>query len=78
MLLWAGAYKMTAPGADGITPLVSHSPVISYSRHDECGSRGEVHEPLGPVPFQGGHIPRGILLPDQLFREKGHPGKHSE
>ncbi len=30
MLLWAGAYKMTAPGADGITPLVSHSPLISW------------------------------------------------
>jgi uncharacterized membrane protein YkgB len=30
MLLWAGAYKMTTPGADGITPLVSHSPLISW------------------------------------------------
>jgi uncharacterized membrane protein YkgB len=30
MLLWAGAYKMTMPGADGITPLVSHSPLISW------------------------------------------------
>jgi uncharacterized membrane protein YkgB len=30
MLLWAGAYKMTVPGADGITPLVSHSPLISW------------------------------------------------
>src|SRR5580692_3455674 len=30
MLLWAGAYKMTAPGADGITPLVSNSPLISW------------------------------------------------
>jgi len=30
MLLWAGAYKMTAPGADGIIPLVSHSPLISW------------------------------------------------
>lgn len=28
MLLWAGAYKMTAPGAEGIAPLVSHSPLI--------------------------------------------------
>jgi uncharacterized membrane protein YkgB len=28
MLLWAGAYKMTAPGAEGIVPLVSHSPLI--------------------------------------------------
>lgn len=28
MLLWAGAYKMTTPGADGITPLVTHSPLI--------------------------------------------------
>jgi hypothetical protein len=25
MLLWAGAYKMTAPGAEGIIPLVSNS-----------------------------------------------------
>jgi uncharacterized membrane protein YkgB len=24
MLLWAGAYKMTAPGAEGIIPLVSN------------------------------------------------------
>jgi len=30
MLLWAGAYKMTVPGADGIVPLVSHSPLISW------------------------------------------------
>jgi len=30
MLLWAGAYKMTAPGADGIMPLVSHSPLIGW------------------------------------------------
>jgi uncharacterized membrane protein YkgB len=28
MLLWAGAFKMTAPGAEGIVPLVSHSPLI--------------------------------------------------
>ena len=28
MLLWAGAYKMTAPGAEGITPLVTNSPLI--------------------------------------------------
>jgi reactive chlorine resistance protein C len=30
MLLWAGTYKMTAPGAEGIIPLVSHSPLISW------------------------------------------------
>jgi uncharacterized membrane protein YkgB len=30
MLLWAGAYKMTAPGAEGIVPLVSHNPLISW------------------------------------------------
>ena len=28
MLLWAGSYKMTAPGAEGIIPFVSHSPLI--------------------------------------------------
>ncbi|HEX4164264.1 MAG TPA: DUF417 family protein, partial [Bryobacteraceae bacterium] len=28
MLLWAGSYKMTAPGAEGIVPLVSNSPLI--------------------------------------------------
>jgi uncharacterized membrane protein YkgB len=28
MLLWAGSYKMTAPGAEGIAPLVLHSPLI--------------------------------------------------
>lgn len=28
MLLWAGAFKMTAPGAEAITPLVTHSPLI--------------------------------------------------
>jgi uncharacterized membrane protein YkgB len=28
MLLWAGSYKMTRPGAEGIVPLVSHSPLI--------------------------------------------------
>lgn len=30
MLLWAGSYKMTAPGAEGIIPLVIHSPLISW------------------------------------------------
>ena len=30
MLLWAGAYKMTAPGAEGIVPLVSNSPLIGW------------------------------------------------
>ena len=30
MLLWAGSYKMTAPGAEGIFPLVSNSPLISW------------------------------------------------
>jgi uncharacterized membrane protein YkgB len=28
MLLWAGSYKMTARGAEGIVPLVSNSPLI--------------------------------------------------
>jgi uncharacterized membrane protein YkgB len=27
MLLWAGSYKMTAPGAEGLIPLVSNSPL---------------------------------------------------
>src|ERR1700748_3232894 len=30
MLLWAGSYKMTAPGAEGIIPLVSNSFLISW------------------------------------------------
>jgi uncharacterized membrane protein YkgB len=30
MLLWAGSFKMTAPGAEGIVPLVSNSPLISW------------------------------------------------
>jgi uncharacterized membrane protein YkgB len=30
MLLWAGLYKMTAPGAEGIIPLVTNSPLISW------------------------------------------------
>ena len=30
MLLWAGAYKLTDPGAEGIVPLVSNSPLISW------------------------------------------------
>jgi len=30
MLLWAGSYKMTAPGAEGIIPLVSNSPLIGW------------------------------------------------
>jgi Chorismate mutase type II len=57
MLLWAGSYKMTAPGAEGIVPLVPH----------------EVYELFGPVPFQGCHISRGVLLPDQLFRPTSYP-----
>ena len=28
MLFWAGSFKMTAPGAEGIIPLVSNSPLI--------------------------------------------------
>jgi uncharacterized membrane protein YkgB len=28
MLLWAGSFKMTAPGAEGIIPLVTNSPLI--------------------------------------------------
>ena len=28
MLLWAGSYKMTRPGAEGIIPLVANSPLI--------------------------------------------------
>jgi reactive chlorine resistance protein C len=27
MLLWAGAFKLTAPGAEGITPLLANSPL---------------------------------------------------
>ena len=30
MLLWAGRFKMTSLGAEGITPLVVHSPLISW------------------------------------------------
>ncbi|HEY4358225.1 MAG TPA: DUF417 family protein [Acidobacteriaceae bacterium] len=30
MLLWAGSFKLTAPGAEGIIPLVSNSPLISW------------------------------------------------
>lgn len=30
MLLWAGAYKMTVPGAEGIVPLVTNNPLISW------------------------------------------------
>ena len=30
MLLWAGSYKMTNPGAEGIVPLVANSPLISW------------------------------------------------
>jgi len=30
MLFWAGSFKMTATGAEGIVPLVSNSPLISW------------------------------------------------
>ena len=30
MLFWAGAFKMTAAGAEGIIPLVSNSPLIAW------------------------------------------------
>ena len=30
MLFWAGAFKLTAPGAEVIVPLVSNSPFISW------------------------------------------------
>lgn len=31
MLLWAGKFKMTAPGAEGIIPLVMNSPFMSWN-----------------------------------------------
>lgn len=31
MLLWGGAFKMTMSGADSIVPLVSNSPLISWT-----------------------------------------------
>jgi uncharacterized membrane protein YkgB len=31
MLLWAGAFKMTAPGAESIAPLVTNSPLTSWN-----------------------------------------------
>jgi len=30
MLTWAGLYKTTVPGANGITPLVTNSPLLSW------------------------------------------------
>src|ERR1700753_2172025 len=30
MLLWAGAFKMTHPGSETITPLVTNSPLMSW------------------------------------------------
>lgn len=30
MLLWAGSFKMTAPGAEGIAPLLSNSPLTLW------------------------------------------------
>ena len=30
MLLWAGSFKLTVPGAEAITPLVTNSPLISW------------------------------------------------
>jgi uncharacterized membrane protein YkgB len=30
MLLWAGSFKMTRPGAEGIIPLVSNSPLTAW------------------------------------------------
>ena len=30
MLFWAGAFKMTAPGSEGIIPLVTNNPFISW------------------------------------------------
>ena len=33
MLVWAGSYKMTAPGAEGIVPLVSNSFLIWWHFH---------------------------------------------
>jgi uncharacterized membrane protein YkgB len=39
MLLWAGAFKLTAPGAEGIAPLVTHNPLISWL-HKLLGTYG--------------------------------------
>lgn len=30
MLLWAGSFKLTAQGAETITPLVTHNPLVSW------------------------------------------------
>ncbi len=100
MLLWAGSFKMTAPGAEGIVPLVSNSPLIwwhfklfgPYIGSDIIGLTewvaailiiaGYMRPKAGIVggfiatlmffPFQGCHIARSMLLPDQLLRPKSH------
>jgi Protein of unknown function, DUF417 len=58
MLLWAGSYKMTASGAEGIIPLVSHSPLVSW--HFKL---------FGPRPliFPLLHFPRS---PDHMVRSQ--------
>ncbi len=44
-----------------------------YTRRDHFRSRHKIYEFFGPVSLQGCHLARGIVLPDQLFRQQGYP-----
>src|SRR5258708_16276410 len=76
MLFWAGAYKLTAPGAEGIVPLVTNSPLISwlhkilgtYGGSDFIGIKEIVAAsliPTGPFLPEAGIV--AILIPIIMF-----------
>jgi len=63
MLFWAGAFKMTAAGAEGIVPLVSNSPLISW--HFKLFGPYVGSDIIGLTEWIG-----GILIVIGLFRPK--------
>ena len=63
MLFWAGAFKMTATGAEGIVPLVSNSPLISW--HFKVFGPYVGSDLIGLTEWIG-----GILIVIGLFRPK--------
>lgn len=63
MLLWAGAYKMTGPGAEGIIPLVTNSPLIFW--HFEIFGTYLGSDLIGVT-----EVVSGLLILSGMFRPK--------
>jgi uncharacterized membrane protein YkgB len=76
MLLWAGAFKLTVPGADGIVPLVTTSPLISwlfsvFGRYAGADIIGITEITAAVLIIAGSYIPKagmaGSLIATVMF-----------